>query len=194
MKNVILGAIVCLMALALASCDDPAKPAYVWGSMECSNCSNDLNFDGKLNKSGAKYYGYCEEKGGEFKFEVGHEDREHVSGASEGYIFVNGIEGPATVGTFDNLGQPLDDESYWTKFGAANLKNTNTYNIGSESDNDLCRVELFSEAADGELVPANNKKFEYYVRINCQGLDVESTQGQAPISFFRAEFFFDNCK
>lgn len=193
MKTFAFGMLVALLGLALISCDEAAKPAYVYGTMGCSQCQ-DITFDGNLNKSSAKYYGYCEEKDGVFKFEVGHDDKEHVDGASEGYIFVKDIEGPPVEGTFDSLGQPLDNEDDYTNFSLATVKNVNTYNIGSSEDNDLCRVELFSKAAEGELVAINNKKFKYYVRINCQGIDVESTQGQAPITWFRAEFYFNHCK
>ena len=101
---------VALLGLALVSCDEAAKPAYVYGEFTCSTC-NDLSFDGDLDKKKAEFYGYCEEKDGEFKFEVGDDDKEHVEGASEGYIRISGIAGPATEGTFDNLGQPKDEDS-----------------------------------------------------------------------------------
>jgi len=193
MRSLAFGIMVALLGLALVSCDEAVKPAYAYGEFSCSNCS-DISFDGNLDKKSAELYGTCEESDGSFKFEVGDDDKEHVEGASEGYIYVRGIVGPPTEGTFDSLGQPKDEESLITQFEYATIKNTNTYNVASSDGNDLCEVELFSTAAEGELVPANNKSFEYYVRINCSGINVDASQGQGTITNFRAEFYFDNCK
>jgi len=192
MKTIFVTTAVFVAAFLLSSCEEEKKPAYVVGGFECSQCQ-DINFDGKLAKSGADLYGYCEEKDGVFEFEVGDDDQAHVSGATQGYISVRGISGPPQAGVFDLPKEPKEGEEYYEEFTGAVLKNSNTYNIGSsdeDDDNNLCRVELFAEAAEGELIPTSNEPFEYYVRINCQGMDV----GEPPITFFRAEFYFDGCK
>ncbi len=195
MKTVLWGMIVGVMAFALLSCDEEVKPAYVNGSINCSQCE-ELNFDGSLAKSGAKYFGYCQKSDDEFKFEVGHADESSVSGATKAYLYMNGIPGEPVQGVFDELGQkPKDDEALFTTFGHITLKNVNTYNIGSNQLDSSCNVELFAEPAEGELIPLIAKSFDYYVRLNCQGLeDVTDPDSSVSINSIRLEFYLDNCK
>ena len=194
MKTVFGVMIVGVMVFALLSCDEEVKPAYVNGTINCSQCQ-ELKFDGTLAKSGAKYYGYCQKKDDEFKFEVGHADEAHVEGATKAYLYMSGIPGEPVQGVFDELGQPKDDETLFTDFGHITLKNTNTYNIGSGELSDSCAVELFAEPLDGELIPVVAKSFDYYVRLNCQGLqDVVDPDSSVQLDSLRLEFYLDNCK
>ena len=166
---------------------------YVYGAINCSQCQ-ELVFEGTLYESGADYYGYCQYSDGEFRFEVGHDDEANVSGANEAYLYVSGIPGPPVQGVFDELGQVKDDEALFTDFGHITLKNVNTYNIGSNQLDDSCAVELFAEPADGELTPFFGKSFDYYVHINCQGLDdVTDPDSSVSINSIRLEFYLDGC-
>ncbi len=194
MKTVLRGMIVGAMVFALLSCDEETKPAYVNGTINCSQCQ-ELTFDGTLKKSGAKYYGYCQYTDGEFKFEVGHADEASVEGATKAYLYIKGIPGEPVQGVFDELKQVKDDEALYTDFGQITLKNVNTYNIGSGELDDSCAVELFAEPAEGELIPVIAKSFDYYVRINCQGLDaVMDPDSSVSLTSIRLEFYLDNCK
>lgn len=194
MKTVLRGMIVGAMVFALLSCEEETKPAYVKGTINCSQCQ-EINFDGTLKKSGAEYYGYCQYTDGKLKFEVGHDDEAHVSGATKAYLYVSGIPGEPVQGVFDELGQPKDDEALFTDFGHITLKNTNTYNIGSDQLDSSCAVELFAEPIDGELIPVVAKSFDYYVFLNCQGLnDVTDPDSSVSINSIRLEFYLANCK
>ncbi len=166
---------------------------YVNGAINCSQCQ-EANFDGTLYESGADYYGYFQYSDGEFEFEVGHDDEAHVSGATEAYLYVTGIPGEPVQGVFDELGQPKDDEALFTDFGHITLKNVNTFDIGSSELDSTCAVELFAEPAEGELIPIIAKSFDYYVRINCQGLDnVMDPDSSVQLDSIRLEFYLDNC-
>ena len=194
MKTVLWGMLVGVMVFALLSCDEEVKPAYVNGSINCNQC-DELNFDGTLAKSGAKYYGYCQYKDGELKFEVGHADESSVSGATKAYLYVSGIPGEPVQGVFDEHGQPKDDEALFTDFGHITLKNVNTYNIGSGELDSSCNVELFAEPAEGELIPLISKSFDYYVYLNCQGLNnVQDPDSGTSLESIRLEFYLGGCK
>ena len=194
MKTVFRGMIVGAMVFALLSCDEETKPAYVNGTINCNQCE-ELNFDGTLAKSGAKYYGYCQYVDNELKFVVGHDDEASVTGATKAYLSVSGIPGEPVQGVFDELGQVKDDETLFTTFGHIMLKNVNTFNIGSGELDSSCNVELFAEPAEGELIPIVAKSFDYYVYINCQGLEnVEDPDSQTTLESIRLEFYLDNCK
>ncbi len=166
---------------------------YVCGTINCNQCQ-ELAFDGTLYESGAEYYGYCQYSDGEFKFEVGHDDEAHVSGATKAYLHVTGIPGEPVQGVFDELGQPKDNESLYTEFGHITLKNVNTFDIGSSELDSSCAVELFAEPAEGELIPIIAKSFDYYVRLNCHGLDnVMDPDSSVSLESIRLEFYLDGC-
>ena len=148
---------------------------------------------------GADWYGYCEADGDVFKFEVGNDDVNHISSATDFYLLIKGIEGPATEGIWkDSTTKAIkDDPNLRTTFSVAQFKNVNMWTFGPEDANDGtddCYVELFGPPAEGELTPSQ-QTFSHFVKIYCSGLDnvMDSDGNGFSLNTLEVEIYFDDC-
>ncbi len=184
--------------LILGGCEDPKGPAYVFGYASVNPGGSDDEIDGQLAKSSSSdYYGYCKNSGGSFSFVVGHSalgDLEDVISVDHPlYLEFRGIQGPDGAPTQGVLlgGSPKTGDEYEGTFVGATVGSEDNFNFGPE-DGD-CRVALFAEPLEGELIPGRNKDFEYYVRITCSGMTVRGTYTSIELMTVNLEFYFDNC-
>jgi len=193
MKKTTIFVSLTVLTLFLLSCEEDVEPPHIQGRIQVST-GGDFKFDGDLAKKGTDYFGYCEKDGDNFKFEIGHNDSAHVSGASEIYVYVNGVKGPPQEGVFDGTGKPKKDQSYYTTFSSVRIINTNTFTVKNSEWSDKCDVELWATPIDGELTPETKNKFKHYVRINCSGISAESSNSKdAILSSFNIEMYFSHC-
>ncbi|MFO8072713.1 MAG: hypothetical protein R6V85_12650 [Polyangia bacterium] len=186
---------IALAAFVSLSCSETSNPSRVHGTLDCGACSSSFSFDGSLATGGSKFYGHCKkDKDDNFSFAVGTDDRAHADTSTDFYFYITGVQGPPHEKVYGANGQPLDDEALYTAFDEGFLKNVNEFNFSpDDADNpDLCNVELYAVPGEGELDPTQ-KSFQYYVRIFCGDLEVESINEQESLEFVEAEIWFDEC-
>jgi hypothetical protein len=186
--------VICLLSLAALSCEEPATPSGVYGTVECSTCSQTFTVNGDLSEGDSKYYGYCEVDGDKnLKFVVGTDDKSHATASSDFYFQLTGVEGPPTEGVYASTTPLLTKDGPSTDFDQGFIKNVNefAFSQGDAGDQDLCMVELYAVPIEGEVDP-NQASFDYYMRLNCRTLGIPSTSG-ATLNWVRAELWFDNC-
>jgi hypothetical protein len=183
-----------LFALFAASCEEPAPPSKVYGTVDCNACSQEFTVNGELSEGDSKYYGYCKVDGDKnLKFVVGTNDKTHATASSDFYFQLTGVEGPPTEGVYASITPLLPKDGPDTDFDSGFIKNVNefAFSQGDASDQELCVVELYAVPVEGEVNP-NQASFDYYMRLNCRTLDIPSTSG-ATLNWVRAELWFDNC-
>lgn len=193
MRKAIWGALAALVVLVAIACDEPKK-TYVEGEFEMSTNTSTFTFEGSLGKGGADYYGYCSYSDDKFLFEVGTGSIGSVDTTGEMYVKITGVQGPPIEGVYED---PADYESMKDDqeiaFGYVTVKSgANTFGFPQPDDADSCYFEMFAEPVSGELTPIRKKKFDYYVSINCNGLD-DVTDGDTPLNSVNGYFFFKGC-
>ncbi|MCK9523691.1 MAG: hypothetical protein M0R76_11735 [Proteobacteria bacterium] len=200
----ILVSILALLMLATA-CDDLKGPAFASGSGYINPPGFSGPMSGSLGTSGSQdLYGFCQYKNGVFTFEVGHDDLTHLGDAMVAqprYFRFNGITGPnggpPVQGIFseelDIDGNPKikSGAAVQSTFKNAVIKAKEAFSFDGDKGN--CTVELFAEAAPGELIPELNKTFQYYVSIYCAGMEEVAGSLGSPLSIVEVKFYFDNC-
>jgi len=176
--------------------DSDADKSYIEGQFEFF----DVMFSpaGSLAKTDSLYYGYCaySDSNDLFEFEVGNAELTDIDSATDTYVKFTGIVGPPVDGVYsDPVAKiPKDDEALHTLFGTAIIANGgNEFDFSQPEDASSCYVELFAEAAEGELTSVGENGFEYYVALNCTSLD-GVTSGETQLTSFNGYFFFDGCE
>lgn len=199
MKSIMPVILLATLACGLLSCEEETVPSRVNGYIRCGQCQDEFNVDGNLAENNAKYYGYCEEKGGKLTFVVGTDDKAHATSSSDFYFRLSGIQGPPTVGYRDPAAagyEPKDDDTLHTTFDGCTIMNVNEFSFerADAASPDLCTVQLYAEPAEGELDP-NQKKFDYFVWFKCQTISVPSVgDSTIQLTSVESELFFANCK
>jgi hypothetical protein len=200
MRTAIIGAMFGLVVFGLLACEEPKKKAYVEGEFQLSTSSEFFDFQGSLAQGGADYYGYCKYAGSNdrFEFEIGDAKLVNIDSATELYVKFNGIVGPATEGVYSDAVAkiPKDDAGLRTLFGSAIIRNGGnqfSFTQPDPAENSSCYVELLAKAVSGEVTPAAEKPFNYYVALHCTSLaDVSS--GSQPLTGFNGFFYLQGCK
>lgn len=200
MKNAFLTMLVVVGAIAWLGCEEEAKPSKVVGEMRFSGvqCDGDFeNIDGTLAKGGAEYYGWCKKRGDNFEFTVGTKDLAKANNSTDFYLLVRGVVGPPVEGVNGADGLPKDDEANYTTYEMVLLKNVNVYQFEAEDESDfsvdgLCHITLFAKPIEGELNP-NKEKFNFYVSMDCGGLEAEATDQSIILNNLEFEFYFSDC-
>lgn len=207
MKTISKILILALFATLYCSCDDPAEPAFVYGTISISP-GEEAEFHGSLSTSGAEdVYGSCKVKNGVLQFTVGHSSSADLDGivgvTAPTFLSVAGIIGPDGAplkGVFDldptqEKYLPKDDPVYYSTFTNAQVKNdVDSWQFKADPVN--CKVELFAVPIEGEVIfeeEAQNKPFDYYVRLVCSGMpSLEGINGKE-LRTVTAELYFENC-
>ena len=197
MRTAIIWAIFGLVVFGQLACDEPKKKAYVEGHFEFIDI--DFNPKGSLARGGASYYGSCTytKSTERFQFEVGDVAEAGVNSAAETYIRFNGIVGPATEGVYSDAAAKIvkEDPDLRTVFGSAVIKNGgNRFAFEQPEGNPSCYVNLLAKAVTGEVTKIDEKKFNYYVALQCTGLTGVEDDSGTPLTAFNGHFFFKGCK
>lgn len=201
MKKAFLTMLFVVGAITVLGCEEEVKPAKVVGEIHFSGlqCGDDFeNIDGTLAKGGAEYYGSCKKSGDNFEFTVATKDRAKAVNSTDFYLLVRGVVGPPTEGVNGANGLPKDDEANYKAFESVLFKNVNEYNFEFGNANDfsiegLCDIVLYAKPIDGELNP-NKEKFNFYVAMDCGGLDAASaTDETIVLNNMEFEFYFSDC-
>jgi len=201
MRKAFLTILVIVASIVGLGCEEEVKPSKVVGEIHFSGqqCSGDFeNIDGTLAEGGASYYGYCDKQGDNFEFVVATKNRAKATNSTDFYLLVRGIAGPAKEGVNAPNGVPKDDEANYTTFESILLKNVNEYKFEYDDPNDfstegLCDITLFAKPVEGELNP-NKEKFNFYVAMDCGGLEAETaTNPDIALAFMEFEFYFSDC-
>ena len=203
-----------LFSLLTFGCNDPKGAAFVYGNAGINPGGGDDHINGELAKSSSSdYYGYCEKTSSGFNFVVAHanvNDLDDVTSVDQPLYFkFEGVKGAGkngapTDGVFDGYGDygkglPKYGDKYEGSFKSAKIIADETFIFGPSDGN--CSVELFATPTDGEVLTntsqdhyIENKSFEYYVRIDCNGMqNVISSESGLPLNSMYLEFYFDNC-
>ena len=187
-----------------ASCEESKSAAFVYGKVEVSP-GGKAEFQGSLAETGkADVYGYCEKKGDNFNFTVGHTsardlDQVILTTGVPVYLSVSGIVGPPSDGVYDLSDaedlepDPKDDEELETVFGSAVIK-TDLDEWSVDAQEATCVVDLFATPKDGELIFEDelNKTFDFYVALHCLAIPGTGINGET-LNTFSVELFFENC-
>jgi hypothetical protein len=197
MKAIVPVILFAALACGLVSCEEETVPSRVNGYIRCGQCQGEFPVDGNLAESNAKYYGYCEKDGDNLTFVVATDDKAHATSSSDFYFRLEGVQGPPTVGYHDPAaaaGVPKDDDALHTGFTSCTIKNVNEYSFGPDdaASPELCMVQLYAEAGEGELDP-NQKQFDYFVWFKCQTISVAAVGGAETLTSVESELFFANC-
>jgi hypothetical protein len=176
--------------------DGDADEGYIEGQCEFF----DVMFSpaGSLAKTDSLYYGYCaySDSNNLFEFEVGNAELTDIDSAAETYVKFTGIVGPPVDGVYSDAVAkiPKDDEALRTVFGTAIIANGgNEFVFGQPEDATTCYVKLFAAAAEGDVTMVAEEEFEYFVELQCAGLDGVSS-GSTNLTGFNGYFFFDGCE
>jgi len=194
MKTQVLGVCLAASAMALISCEEPTNPAKVWGTLDCGACNETFKVqDATLDRSGsADRYGYCENKGGNFKFTVATDEIGKITSLAQYYFYFDGIKGPPEKGALDANGIAIDTRH--TTFTQGIVKNVNTWEFSPASADTptSCYVQRFATPADKELTKTK-EVFDYFVKINCGGLSTITDKSGNPLGSVDVELWFSNC-
>ena len=201
MRKAFLTILVVIASIVGLGCEEEVKPSKVVGEIHFSGqqCGGEFeNIDGTLAEGGASYYGYCDKQGDNFEFVVATKNRAKAVNATDFYLLVSGIVGPPVEGVNAPNGQPKDEPGNYTTFESILLKNVNEYKFELDDPNDfstedLCDITLFAKPAEGEL-NANKEKFNFYVALDCGGLEAETaTDDSIVLRYMEFEFYFSDC-
>lgn len=195
-----------LVAASFCSCDEPAGPAFVYGSISIGP-GDTADFHGSLSNSGAaEVYGSCKVENGVLQFTVGDASEADIDGIvgvnNPTFLSVAGIVGPngAPVnGVFDldnsenDEYKPKNNSDDYSTFTRAHVKNDiDTWKFVADSSN--CKVELFAVPIEGEVIFEDglSKSFDYYVRLNCSNMSLPGQKSETLRTLY-AELYFENC-
>ncbi len=199
MKTRIIGVSLLVLAISFVACKEEPRETQVWGKFFCDQCTGGFIPEGTLGTGGQNYFGWCRTTETGLDFIVAEADPTSASFSTEFYFELNGVEGPANVGVYDETGMVLDDPNLYTTFSSFRVKNGNEWELNSEDldENDACRVRLFAEAGEEELTPADDfegepEPFEYFVLLECTGLSVPSGSG-VTLTGTTMRVWFDEC-
>jgi hypothetical protein len=193
-RNIGIGMVVA--AVLLSSCKEEADPAYVWGSLEytADSLMDDYKVNGTLAKGGENYYGWCRQDEDGFSFAVGDGAPGQMSSTGS-YYEVSGISGSPESGVYDSDGDVKIDDSYHKSIKSIRIINVHNWKLDSgDIPDNTCYVSLFAEAAEEEVTPDDygSLPFQFFVQIQCNGLDVESDKGDILRDVYM-DVWFDNC-
>ena len=198
MKQILyIAGLALLIGLSMACAE--TYDSYVEGAVLTQSTTSNFTFPvkGNLAEDGGEWFGFCSVNDGNITFEVGNDDKAHISGDKQFYLLVANVKGPAEEGVWVDPTATvyIDEAERKTTFDRLIFKNIYEWVIDDTKPDvyDNCSVELFSTPGTGEQTPSLHN-FEHFVRVVCDNITgFYDTTDDVQLAGIEANLYFERC-